>query len=1014
MERHKEIRASRICSLQVDDQPCIGVGQILRQASKYFQAWCGALVVLSLTLSSAHSQAQRHVQISVDEGTSMAVSASSDGKWLAIDLQGSIWVLPSSGGTARRITDLFSDARQPIWAPDGKTIIFFGYRDGGYHLWSIAPDGSDERELTRGAFDDREPAISHDGTRIAFSSDRGNPLGSDYNIFVLDTRNGDIRQLTHDPAEDSMPSWSPDDRQIAFASTRQNGQGVWAVDADGGPERFVLKASSRIDAAVWNPDGTIIAHGVDGSRGWLEMDGKTITGNQIVFPFRPSMLADGTFFYTADGKIKRRSPKGEIQTIPFLASLEVTPAAGTYKRRKRDFDSSSLRKVLGIVRPVISPDGKSIAFNALGDIYVMKVGDPPVNITHDAAYDCDPAWSPDGSQLAYSSDKAGGLLQLWIRDMSTGRERQLTHIKTQPISPSFSPDGKRIAYLDVDGMWRRAGIAVVDIATGRITQVHASIFAPGAPTWSPDGKRIAVAMVAPYSTRYREGTNQILTMSSTGSVEASDDKWFAPVPNLSIDARDWNGPVWSPDGTRMAAIYEGTLAVFPVSKTGQPLGPPRHLTSEIAYAPSWAGDSHHILYQSNDKLRLLDTETGEVRTVPLNLTYRQYVPKTSFILHVGQLVDGISRTVRNNIDITIKGNRIIAVEPHRPGRNYVEAPELTAMPGLIDFHSHRQSDLGEQQGRTFLAYGVTTVRSPGGFPYEAVEDREAADAGIRVSPRIFDTGHLMEWQRVYYKMGVAISTDRQLEMELERARVLGFDLLKSYVRMPDIQQRHIVDFAHSIGVPASSHEIYPAAFDGIDSVEHVQGTSRRGYSPKATLDHTFEDVAKIEGAAHMTMTPTLIPEMRAFLDEQPQMRSDPRLDMDPPWLKSQILASAIQPAEAAAANAKEVMDIKRDGGQIVAGTDEPEAMYLHSELAAYVRFGMTPYEALRAATAVPAAFLGLDAGVIAPGKLADIVLVEGNPLFDIANAHKVRRVIANGRIFTIEDLLSGKAKDAPR
>ena len=142
-------------------------------------------------------------------------------------------------------------------------------------------------------------------------------------------------------------------------------------------------------------------------------------------------------------------------------------------------------------------------------------------------------------------------------------------------------------------------------------------------------------------------------------------------------------------------------------------------------------------------------------------------------------------------------------------------------------------------------------------------------------PRIFDTGHLMEWQRVYYKMGVAISSNAQLEMELERARILGFDMLKSYVRMPDLQQRRIVDFAHRIGIPASSHEIYPAAFDGIDSVEHVGGTSRRGYSPKMTLDHTYDDVPASSGAAHMTMTPTLIPEMHVFLDEQPDMRSRP-------------------------------------------------------------------------------------------------------------------------------------------
>ena len=498
-------------------------------------------------------------------------------------------------------------------------------------------------------------------------------------------------------------------------------------------------------------------------------------------------------------------------------------------------------------------------------------------------------------------------------------------------------------------------------------------------------------------------------MSSSGPAANSDDKWFAPVPNFSIDSRGWNGPVWSPDGTRMAAIYEGTLAVFPVSPAGEPLGPPRHLTTEIAYAPSWAGDGHHILYQSNDKLRLIDTDTGETRTVPLDLSYHVHVLKTHLVLHVGKLVDGVSRTARVDMDIVIDGNRITSVGRHVAGRNALEAPQLTAMPGLIDFHTHRQSDLGEQQGRAFLAYGITTIRSPGGLPYEAVEDREASDAGIRVSPRIFNTGHLMEWQRVYYKMGVAISSNAQLEMELNRACILGFDLLKSYVRMPDLQQRHIVEFAHAMGVPASSHEVYPAAYDGIDSVEHTEGTSRRGYSPKMTLGSSYGDVAQILGAAHMTMTPTLIPRMVDFLRAEPQMRTDPRLDLDPPWLKTQILTSL--PHLDYAGTAKEVMDVRKAGGRIVAGTDEPEGMYLHSELLSYVQFGMTPFEALQAATVTPAEALDLDAGVIAPGKLADIVLVEGNPLENIADAHKVKRVIANGRMFTLEDLLSGAAKN---
>ena len=97
------------------------------------------------------------IDVTVSEGTSMSVAVSPDGKTLAIDMQGSIWTLPATGGTAKRITGLFNDARQPVWSPDGKWITFFGYLDGGYDLWTIAPDGTNQHKLTWGVFDDREP-----------------------------------------------------------------------------------------------------------------------------------------------------------------------------------------------------------------------------------------------------------------------------------------------------------------------------------------------------------------------------------------------------------------------------------------------------------------------------------------------------------------------------------------------------------------------------------------------------------------------------------------------------------------------------------------------------------------------------------------------------------------------------------------------------------------------------------------------------------------------------------------
>ena len=201
--------------------------------------------------------------------------------------------------------------------------------------------------------------------------------------------------------------------------------------------------------------------------------------------------------------------------MDFTATLQVTQPQ--YTRRVRDFTSTKPRKALGIVRPMLSPDGSQIAFAAVGDIYVVPAtGGKPVNLTNDSALDTDPAWSPDGASLVYSSDKNSALLQLWIRDMKSGQARQVTSLTTQPQGASFSPDGRRVVFFNVDGMWRVAQMSVLDVATGTVTKIHDTLPQPGAPTWSPDGTRVALAGVAPLSTRFREGTNQILTISTSG------------------------------------------------------------------------------------------------------------------------------------------------------------------------------------------------------------------------------------------------------------------------------------------------------------------------------------------------------------------------------------------------------------------------------------------------------------------------------------------------------------------
>src|SRR6516162_6547236 len=128
-----------------------------------------ALVGVCVTIGRGQQSAPRQVRLTLHEGTNIAAAMSPDGQTIALDLLGTLWTMPAQGGAAKAITEIFLDARQPSWSPDGRRIAFQAYRDSTWQIWTVNVDGTDLRPITSSSFDDREPTWSADGTRIAFS-----------------------------------------------------------------------------------------------------------------------------------------------------------------------------------------------------------------------------------------------------------------------------------------------------------------------------------------------------------------------------------------------------------------------------------------------------------------------------------------------------------------------------------------------------------------------------------------------------------------------------------------------------------------------------------------------------------------------------------------------------------------------------------------------------------------------------------------------------------------------------
>ena len=949
--------------------------------------------------------------LKITEGTNFAVTVGPDGT-MVLDLQGALTRLPGT-----KLTDGRGDDRLPRFSPDGRQLIFQTFRAGDFDIWQIPATGGRAKALTQGPDDDREPVWFPDGRHIAFTSDRNGNL----DIWQQELATGTLTPLTTDPADDFWPAVAPDGTRLAFVSDRGGLAGLYlqSLTPDAAPPELVASGKAgRPIAPAWSPDGQTLAFvraveqiGFPAIARYeltlLDLATRTTrvlsAAGDDVFPFAPAWLPDGGLAWTANGGIQRWHGGGAPQTQAFSISLPVTTAG----YRQQQFRPAEQRQAArGIVEPVTAPDG-GVIFSALGDLWRRTPDGELRQLTDDAFVERDPAISPDGQSLAFISDR-GGSMQVWLRDLGSGIDRSLTRMPRGVRYPTFAPDGQSLAFQQAGPRGNQDfTLHRVALTSGVVTAIRAPPLWPGRMGFSADGQHLLVAALIASSARFREGRNVLRAIDlQTGSATTA-----ALPPGLTSDT----GPVLAADGRTAALLIDGELWLLALRPDGSAAAPPQRRIAGLADYPSFSADGRTLTWLATGGLRQIGVLAGRPRTLPVPLAWTPAAGSGTVLIRAGRLFDGTGTEYQRNVDVLIDRHRIVAVGAELavpPGTRIVDARHATVMPGLIDNHAHHQAHDGAWVGRAWLAFGVTSVLEPGGLPYESRENYEAWTSGRRPGPRLFYAGPQLDGQQRFFPFASHITSDRRLGLELERAQWLGYSLIKTYTRMPVSRESRTIRAAHRLGLPVSSHEIYPAFALGGDRVEHLRGTSRLGWSSKQSDGlRMYGDAVQIVGASGATIVPTLVVG-GGFLDV---LLRYPALDSLPQYValypeadrralralaglagrKQALLDSGLGNARRA------VRELAAAGARIIAGTDAPIFPYglsLVAELRALKDAGLSGAAVLRSATSDAAAAIGASdqLGRIAPGMLADLLIVDGDPLADPLELVRLEMVFSNG------------------
>jgi imidazolonepropionase-like amidohydrolase len=370
------------------------------------------------------------------------------------------------------------------------------------------------------------------------------------------------------------------------------------------------------------------------------------------------------------------------------------------------------------------------------------------------------------------------------------------------------------------------------------------------------------------------------------------------------------------------------------------------------------------------------------------------------------------------------------------------------IPGLIDAHTHI-SPAATWAPTRFLAWGVTTVRDVHGSLDAILALRKQENTGTVPGPRIYAAGAMIDGLPTTYDDAIGVSSDREARKAVDRLVSAGVDFIKVYTHIDPTLLRAIIDEARTFNLSVTGHlgmtDAVTAANAGISCIEHMTGVPEaaspgrsalvaahyRGFFPGwtaserswADLDSSaLSQVAQRLVEEKVSVVPTLVLHETLSRLNDPELLRDPALADVPDrarraWdIPEMINRAGWSDADFTAfRRSRPVEDLfvrlfAAAGGRIAAGTDAPNQLLIpgyseHRELELLVAAGLSPREALRAATRNAAVLLGVDSlGLIAPGKAADLVILQKDPLADIRNTRSIQAVMSRGRVYRPDSL----------